>query len=100
MNTPITLADIKDFYEAKKITAGCPACGKSDWIFAEPDVKGDLWALGSIQASGNMTLPFPTIPLAVLACKNCHHLRIHAAIPILEWLRQKEPKNGGNHPDK
>lgn len=92
----IALNDIFRFYKAKDINADCPVCGEEKWAMVSPPNDNSCWAFVSEKLSGKMSLLAPALPVLILACENCYHLRNHALKPIEEWLNDN-PEQAENH---
>ena len=57
----------------KRITNKCSLCGENDWSISDQ-------ALGMVitNPGGGFSVPPPNVPVAILACNNCGHIRMHS----------------------
>lgn len=85
----ITVADIKDFLDAKKVFNGCPCCSQNSWTLIEAP-HNYTWNYGSNMTDGGFVMPSPSIPVALLACNNCGYIKAHAAGMIWEHISKKK----------
>ena len=59
--------------QEKKVKVICEACGENNWAVLNKPVGLPLTDL-----SGNIVIPSPQLPAAVLICNNCGYIRCFA----------------------
>lgn len=89
----ITVGDIQQFFDEKRVFNGCPCCSQNGWTLIETP-KNYVWNFGSNMTDGGFVMPSPSIPVALLACNNCGYIKAHAAAMIWEHLSSKEQASG------
>lgn len=62
--------------QTKGANAVCGACGQNNWS------AGDVVAAPVMEASGNINIGGPSVPMAQLICNNCAYVMLFAAVPI------------------
>ena len=84
--------DVNRFFEAHKAVAACVYCGNKDFHLITAHEPGSHWCLVAMSPADNRDSPPspPTntagIAAIVMACTNCRGLRLHAEVPIEEWV--------------
>jgi hypothetical protein len=80
------------FFDARGANPACPTCGRNDWEITRPDVDGATYF--SLRPGGHGMPASSHVPSILLVCRNCAHVRIHAALPIVEWAVNEQRLGG------
>ncbi len=92
-----SVEEIVRFFQAKGVSGLCPACRHDRWIRLD-NPENFVWVLSARGANGDHVIPAPAIPVIALTCENCSFIRLHAAIPVKNWLAENPPPNESPEP--
>lgn len=84
----ITEADVQQFFAERAQNWKCEVCGRSDWGLGDLHTKYETLGIAD---KGSMQLG-PHVPLVLLVCNNCAHIRLFARNIIVKWKAER----GGN----
>jgi hypothetical protein len=78
--------DVDRFFKAVGAPGVCGICGSANWVLIDPPTDY-VYAVSASSTSGNIILGGGgNIPVIALACAKCFYLRMHAAIPVMDWI--------------
>ena len=80
--------DIARFFKSRKAAGDCPYCGTNDWDLVQPPVETQSeFILTSAKEDELEIVHTGSTPVFTLVCTHCYHIRLHAAMPIRDWIR-------------
>lgn len=82
----LTAQDIGAYFDEKGVSNRCQQCGRQEWIHIK-EQDGWFWGLNAGRTDGSARLPMPAVPMLVLCCAHCSWVRLHASVPIEEWVQ-------------
>lgn len=82
----MTPKDIERYLAANEAGFQCPSCGNVSWSVVDAPSPSWRWCIGAMRDDGAVVVPSPTLPLIVLVCGQCSHVRLHADMPVRAWL--------------
>ena len=85
MSTPISVDQVAAYMAAVGAATDCPICKGEGWGVID-DQPGMVWAVPALYPNGAISAPMTTVPVVVMACVNCAFIRMHARMPIEQWL--------------
>ena len=82
----LTLSDITQFFDERKVSPVCPICSSRQWHLLTPAGEGTKTTrLKKLTPQGPVDAEYPAIPTFLVICTNCNFLREHAAMALGKW---------------
>ena len=85
----LTREDLMRFFAAKNLRPMCPECGLNDWTFSGLDRGAPAFMLVE-ELPGARSID-NHLPVVMLICNNCGHLRCFHKNVILTWIERNSP---------
>jgi hypothetical protein len=78
---------IKEFLQARGVSASCPRCNNKHWMINEnPSPWAGLWGANP---KSEFSLDAQIYPVTILMCTNCGFISPHSKHVFDEWLKTR-----------